>query len=376
MSTKLFAEAFLIERLEERKQNGLLRKLSQTKDLVDFSSNDYLGLARCKELGQQLQKAVLLYPDAILGSTGSRLLSGNSEFAEKLEQDIAAFHGTEAALLFNSGYAANLALFSSLAQRGDTIIMDELIHASVIDGSRMGLGKRLKFKHNNLESLEEKLKVATGICYVAVESLYSMDGDQAPLRAIQHLCSTYNALLIVDEAHAFGVFGKGLVAQNGLSNQIFATLFTFGKALGAHGAVVTGGHLLRNYLINFARPFIYSTAMPFAQLLHIRLAYKYLQDHQELPLLLKKKIRLFQEYLSSIPHIQIMEGPVQSILIPGQTAVRKASLELEAMNIKVYPIVSPTVAPGTERLRICLHTYNTDQEIGQLCQFLQHTLHI
>jgi 8-amino-7-oxononanoate synthase len=376
MSTKLFAEAFLIERLEERKQNGLLRKLSQTKDLVDFSSNDYLGLARCKELGQQLQKAVLLYPDAILGSTGSRLLSGNSEFAEKLEQDIAAFHGTEAALLFNSGYAANLALFSSLAQRGDTIIMDELIHASVIDGSRMGLGKRLKFKHNNLESLEEKLKVATGICYVAVESLYSMDGDQAPLRAIQYLCSTYNALLIVDEAHAFGVFGKGLVAQNGLSNQIFATLFTFGKALGAHGAVVTGSHLLRNYLINFARPFIYSTAMPFAQLLHIRLAYKYLQDHQELPLLLKKKIRLFQEYLSSIPNIQIMEGPVQSILIPGQTAVRKASLELEAMNIKVYPIVSPTVAPGTERLRICLHTYNTDQEIGQLCQFLQHTLHI
>jgi len=376
MSTKLFAEAFLIERLEERRQNGLLRKLSQTKDMVDFSSNDYLGLARCKELGQQLQKAVLLYPDAILGSTGSRLLSGNSEFAEKLEQDIAAFHGTEAALLFNSGYAANLALFSSLAQRGDTIIMDELIHASVIDGSRMGLGKRLKFKHNSLESLEEKLKVATGICYVAVESLYSMDGDQAPLRAIQHLCSTYNALLIVDEAHALGVFGKGLVAQNGLSNQIFATLFTFGKALGAHGAVVTGSHLLRNYLINFARPFIYSTAMPFAQLLHIRLAYKYLQDHQELPLLLKKKIRLFQEYLSSIPHIQIMEGPVQSILIPGQTAVRKASLELEAMNIKVYPIVSPTVAPGTERLRICLHTYNTDQEIGQLCQFLQHTLHI
>lgn len=376
MSTKLFAEAFLIERLEERKQNGLLRKLSQTKDLVDFSSNDYLGLARCKELGQQLQKAVNLYPDAILGSTGSRLLSGNSEFAEKLEQDIAAFHGTEAALLFNSGYAANLALFSSLAQRGDTIIMDELIHASVIDGSRMGLGKRLKFKHNNLESLEEKLKVATGIRYVAVESLYSMDGDQAPLRAIQHLCSTYNALLIVDEAHAFGVFGKGLVAQNGLSNQIFATLFTFGKALGAHGAVVTGSHLLRNYLINFARPFIYSTAMPFAQLLHIRLAYKYLQDHQELPLLLKKKIRLFKEYLSSIPHTQTMEGPVQSILIPGQTAVRKASLELEAMNIKVYPIVSPTVAPGTERLRICLHTYNTDQEIGQLCQFLQYTLHI
>lgn len=375
MSTKLFAEAFLIERLEERKQNGLFRKLSQTKDLVDFSSNDYLGLARCKELGQQLQKAVNLYPDAILGSTGSRLLSGNSEFAEKLEQDIASFHGMDAALLFNSGYAANLALFSSLAQRGDTIIMDELIHASVIDGSRMGLGKRLKFKHNDLESLEEKLKVATGICYVAVESLYSMDGDQAPLRAIQHLCSNYNALLIVDEAHAFGVFGKGLVAQNGLSNQIFATLFTFGKALGAHGAVITGSQLLRNYLINFARPFIYSTAMPFAQLLHIRLAYKYLQDHQELPLLLKKKIHLFQKQLS-ITHIQTMQGPVQSILIPGQTAVRKASLELEAMNIKVYPIVSPTVAPGTERLRICLHTYNTDQEIEQLCQFLQHTLHI
>ncbi|PTT01534.1 8-amino-7-oxononanoate synthase [Pedobacter sp. HMWF019] len=376
MSRKLFAEAFLNERLEKRKQNGLLRKLSQTKDLIDFSSNDYLGLARSKELGQGLQKAVLLYPDAILGSTGSRLLSGNSEFAEKLEQDIAAYHGMEAALLFNSGYTANLALFSSLAQRGDTIIMDELIHASVIDGSRMGLGKRLKFKHNNLESLEEKLKVATGICYVAVESLYSMDGDQAPLKAIQHLCSTYNALLIVDEAHAFGVFEKGLVAQNGLSNQIFATLFTFGKALGAHGAAVTGSQLLRNYLINFARPFIYSTAMPFAQLLHIRLAYKYLQDHEELPLLLKKKIRLFQKQLLPITHIQTMEGPIQSILIPGQVAVRKASLELEAMNIKVYPIVSPTVAPGTERLRICLHTYNTDQEIEQLCHFLQHTIHI
>lgn len=364
------AEQVLLNRLEKRKKTGLLRKLPKQDNLVDFHSNDYLGLSRSDELKLELTMAKAAHANEPLGSTGSRLLSGNTAFAEQLEQYIAAFHEAETALLFNSGYTANLGLFSSLSQKGSTIIMDEMIHSSIIDGWRIGFGNRLKFKHNDLVCLEAKLKTVKGISYVAVESVYSMDGDLAPLMALNKLCKKYGALLIVDEAHALGVFGKGLVNLTGLTQDIFATIITFGKALGAHGAVVLGSKLLRDYLVNFARSFIYSTAMSFSQLLHIKVAYKYLQKHEALQHLLQYKIHLFHGCMTENAERNNLNSPIKAIIIPGNEQAVKTSYQLARLGMAVYPILSPTVPKGCERLRICLHTHNTDRDIERLCQFL------
>jgi 8-amino-7-oxononanoate synthase len=364
------AAIFLNKRLQRRAAEGLLRKLPLQQDLADFCSNDYLGFSSSPALKAEVLMAQQAYPDMPLGATGSRLLTGNSSFAEGLEAEIAAFQGVEAALLFNSGYTANLGLFSCLLQKGDTIILDELIHSSVIDGCRLSFANRLKFKHNDLQSLEEKLKKAKGICYVAVESVYSMDGDLAPLFEIAMLCKSYGALLIVDEAHAFGVFGKGLVHRAGLTREVFATVITFGKAMAAHGAAVLGSHLLRNYLVNFARPFIYSTAMPFSSLLQLKIAFKFLQVSAPLQQELQRKILLFHQYMSFGSAIPTLQSPIQAIIVPGNGKVQKISRELAEHGLAVYPILSPTVPKGTERLRICLHSFNADQDIKKLCQIL------
>lgn len=361
------ATLLINERLEKRAAEGLLRKLPMQHDLADFCSNDYLGFARSPALKAKVFEAMQAHQDLPLGATGSRLLTGNSVFAETLEAEIAADHQVEATLLFNSGYTANLALFSCLPQKGDTIIIDELIHSSVIDGCRLSFANRMKFKHNDLQSLEEKIKKAKGTCYVAVESVYSMDGDLAPLKEIVTLCKNYGALLIVDEAHAFGVFGKGLVHLAGLTPDVFAVVITFGKALGAHGAAVLGSQLLRSYLINFARPFIYSTAMPFSNLLQLQTAFRFLQENAPLQQELQRKIQLFQQCLYPGSAVKTLQSPIQAIIIPGNEKVKMLSKKLAEEGLAVYPILSPTVPKGSERLRICLHTFNTDQDIEKLC---------
>lgn len=236
----------LYTKLDERTAAGNLRKLQYEKDLYDFSSNDYLGFARSPELKESISAELENHPLALLGATGSRLLSGNTAFAEQLEKELAIIHQAENGLIFNSGYTANLALFSSVPQKNDTIIYDELIHASVIDGSRLSLAKRLKFKHNDPEDLEKKIRLSTGQCFVAVESVYSMEGDLADLLQIAAVCRDLNAHLIVDEAHAFGVWGTGLVDLLQLHQHVFARLVTFGKALGLHGAIILVSNVLRD----------------------------------------------------------------------------------------------------------------------------------
>jgi 8-amino-7-oxononanoate synthase len=361
------ATLFINERLETRAAQGLLRRLPLPQSLTDFCSNDYLGFSRSEPLKTMFLQAQQIHQGMPLGATGSRLLTGNSVFAESMEAHLAAEHQVGAALLFNSGYTANLAIFSCLPQKGDTIIIDELIHSSVIDGCRLSFANRIKFKHNDLQSLEEKIKSAKGICYVAVESVYSMDGDLAPLMEIAAICRTYGALLIVDEAHAFGVFGKGLVHLAGLTRDVFAAVITFGKALGAHGAAVLGSELLRNYLINFARPFIYSTAMPFSNLLQLQTSFLFLKENEHLQQELRRKILLFHQFMSPGPANKTLQSPIQAIILPGKEKVRKVSKELAQEGLAVYPILSPTVPKGKERLRICLHTFNTDQDIENLC---------
>ena len=367
---------FISESLEKRELNHSLRNLKSENSKADFCSNDYLGFARSESLRQSFLTSLKKYPDFRMGSSGSRLLAGNDSFTEQLEEEIAGFHQSEAALIYNSGYDANIGLFSCLPQRGDTIISDEYIHASIIDGIRLSHAQRYVFKHNDTESLEQKLKQAKGRIFIAIESLYSMDGDEAPLLLITELAQKYNAALIVDEAHATGIFGnegKGLVEEHGLCDQVFARIVTFGKALGTHGAVVLGSRQLRSYLINFSRSFIYSTASGFLSHLAVKLAYEFLkkQDHQSK---IKQRIALFRNGIK--PQIRLNEGrsPIQIIIIGGNQKTKETELLLQESGYDVRAILSPTVPEGLERIRICLHNHNTEDEIINLYNLLNKIL--
>ncbi|QQL50403.1 aminotransferase class I/II-fold pyridoxal phosphate-dependent enzyme [Mucilaginibacter ginkgonis] len=366
------ADNHLTAKLNERQTEGNLRKLRLPKeDLIDFASNDYLGFARSANLRELIDAELKKYPSTGSGSTGSRLLTGNSEYAEEIEQWIATYHGHEAALLFNSGYDANVGLFSSIARRGDTVITDELIHASIIDGIRLSNANRYTFDHNNLQSLEDKLQRAKGNIYVVVESVYSMDGDSPDISAVVALCQQYNANLIVDEAHAIGVFGKGMVSNLDLQNQVFATIVTYGKAMGVHGAAIVGSQLLRDYLINFARSFIYTTAGPLHQLVSIRMAYELLDSAGEVQNQLHQNIKTFNARFTDDQLVARSQSAIHCIKAGSNEEAKRLSKKLENAGIDVRPILSPTVAAGTERLRICLHAYNTADEIQLLADTLK-----
>ncbi len=356
--------------LDARKAEGLLRELRVVKNKIDFSSNDYLGLSRNQELHQRVDHA---YQSSSLGnklgSTGSRLISGNNVYFEQTEALLATVHLAESALLFNTGYMANLAVFSTLPQKGDTILYDELSHACIKDGIRLSMADRFPFRHNDLEGLENKLKKAKGQKYIAVESVYSMDGDFAPLKELVVLCEKYEAILIVDEAHSTGVFGKngsGLVCELGLESQIPIRIHTFGKAMGCHGAVVVGPKELKPYLVNFARPFIYTTGMSLHSTIAIHESYLYLSQNTYLQQVIKDRIQLFNQLL---PHSESKiksESPIQAIVFPGNNHAKSKALELQMAGFDVRPILSPTVKKGSERLRICLHTFNSESDIGNL----------
>ncbi len=347
-----------LKKLEDRKKIGSLRSLSSFQGMTDFYSNDYLGLAKSN------------FPISTnhAGSTGSRLISGNSLEAIKAEKYVADFYQSEADLIFNSGYDANIGLFSSVPQRGDVILYDEFIHASVRDGIRLSHAKAFSFRHNDLVDLEAKLERFEGTVFVAVESLYSMDGDLAPLKEIAEICKTHQALLIVDEAHAGGIFGmegRGLCAELEIEKLVFARLITFGKAYGTHGAAVLGSETLKTYLINFARSFIYTTALPPYQ-------YQHIQQQVENSKLNSDRIRL-QENIAFLRHIlgdkisiSDVRSPIQIVLIPGIEKVLALSKKLQENQLAVKAILSPTVSAGQERLRICVHSFNTIAEIEEL----------
>jgi 8-amino-7-oxononanoate synthase len=361
------ADQFLSLSLEKRKEQNALRRLVSNEQLIDFCSNDYLGFARSKTLKRNTERECKKL-DAMNGSTGSRLLAGNSAYAESLEAFLANFHHADAGLLYNSGYDANLGLFAALGRKGDTIIYDELIHASVHDGMKLSAASTYSFRHNDLEHLEERLKIAEGIIYVAVESVYSMDGDFAPLRKLAELCRKYKANLIVDEAHATGITvneGKGRVQELKLEKEVFARVHTFGKAMGCHGAVVLGSRLLRDFLINFSRPFIYTTALPLKSLAAIRQSYQLLQENEALIAKLRKRIMLFKKSISvkALPFLIESESAIQCIVVSGNENVKKMAASLQERGFDVRPILNPTVPKGKERLRICIHAYNTDAEV-------------
>lgn len=372
----------LQEILDKRKEEFLYRFLQVNEGMIDFCSNDYLGFARSESVKQQVQQYAGEWAP-LSGATGSRSISGNSSYAEELERFIASYHHAEAALLFNSGYDANVGLFSCIAKKEDILICDELIHASIIDGCRLSYARRFKFAHNDPRDLEKKLKQANldrapkSAIFVAVESIYSMDGDAAPLPEMAMLCLDNNANLIVDEAHATGVFGprgRGMVNQLGLESAVFARVHTFGKAIGSHGAAVLGSTTLRNYLVNFARSFIFTTALPAHSLITTRAAYEVLNhfDNTYLHCLVQQ----FKLNFQPAPDAYLIESnsPIQSLVMPGNERARNASRKLQSKGFDVRAITSPSVPPGKERLRISLHMHNTMEQVDQLKSALQEIL--
>ncbi|MFL5731200.1 MAG: aminotransferase class I/II-fold pyridoxal phosphate-dependent enzyme [Cytophagaceae bacterium] len=360
----------LRKRLLERKEKGNLRTLMVGKGLTDFFSNDYLGLARSPELAESIRKEYEKHRDNLNGSTGSRLLSGNHEYFGDLENYLAKLFHAESALLFNSGYNANLSILSAVPQKDDTIIYDELIHASLKDGARLSFAKRFSFAHNDIADLEAKIERASGQVFVVIESVYSMDGDTAPVKEILTICERYGAALIVDEAHSTGVWGEdgnGLLCRLGLEKYVFARIHTFGKAMGVHGACICGSKELTDFLINFARPFIYTTALPLHALISIRKSFEYLSANLALQEKSRQTVSLFKAGLKSLEGRLIeSESPIQALKIGGNGQTKKMATDIRVKGFDVRPILSPTVKEGEERLRICLHTYNTKEEIQGL----------
>ncbi len=362
----------LLNKLEGRRLSDSLRSLPNRTDLIDFSSNDYLGFSKNEPLFHKVRKK-LETSEALNGSAGSRLLSGNFSFHEALESQLAQFFQTDAALLFNSGYDANLGLLSSVPQRGDRIFYDEFSHASIRDGIRLSNAKAFGFKHNNLEDLEQKIKSThtEGEIYVVVEAIYSMDGDSAPLKELSRLSETIDFKLIVDEAHSTGVFGpkgQGMVVEQGLESSVFARIHTFGKAMGCHGATVAGDPLLIQYLINFARSFIYTTAMPLHTVLTIQYAVEMIMGTEERTVL-GRNIEYFKEMIKRFNLEDIFiksSSPIQSAVIASPQRVKEIAEKLKEQHFDAKPILSPTVPLGQERIRFCIHSYNTSTEIQEI----------
>ncbi|SMO46178.1 8-amino-7-oxononanoate synthase [Chryseobacterium rhizoplanae] len=355
--------------LDKRKAEGTLRRLRLQSEGVDFYSNDYLGFARNKELQNILLQKSIDNPQLLSGSTGSRLISGNSNVATSVEHFIAQKHHFESALLFPSGYNANLALFSTLPSRHDTVIVDEQIHRSVHDACQLSNAKKLKFKHNDLEDLENVLKRQEGHCYIAIESLYSMEGDFAPLQEITAISERYKASLIVDEAHAFGVLGYGLIEKHQLHDQVSAAVITYGKALGSHGAAILCNETVKSYLVNFASPFIYSTSAQDFQWMSIKTGYEFFDQNHEQAIKLQDNIRIFRSQNVQSPSAEA--SPVQAILIPDNQKLKTLQNTLFEEGFLTYAIYSPTVKEGSERLRICLHSFNTEEEIMKLTEIIK-----
>lgn len=363
----------LEEQLLRRKNLGNLRQLQLYQNLIDFSSNDYLGLARSANLAASVIQECAKHANLLngLGSTGSRLLTGNSAYAQNLETQIALFHGYEAGLLFSCGYMANVGLLSAVASSQDIIFFDAGVHASTRDGCRLSRAQPFPFRHNDLKHLENRLKncSAKGSRFICIESIYSTDGSIAPLPEICELARKFEANLIVDEAHAVGVHGpngSGLVAKHNLTCQIFAQVTTFSKALGVYGAIVLGSHTLKQALINFATSYIYTTALPLHSLAAIKCSYDLLPKLECERKHLQKLIQIFRN-----EHPRSFATQIQSVRIEGNSAVKQLAQKLTRQGFDVRPLMSPTVQRGDEVLRICLHAFNTEVELKELLKHIR-----
>ncbi len=377
-------------KLRQREEDKAYRELSSKTNLIDFSSNDYLGFAKNETLYANAFQLLLNKGIAENGATGSRLISGNHQLYFELETLLSKLFETESALVYNSGYDANVGFFSTVPQRGDVILFDELVHASIRDGILLSNAKSFKFKHNSITDLKEKAaKVVqsfsgdfTGEIYIVTESVFSMDGDTVNIADLITFSRKHNFRLVIDEAHAIGVFGKngeGLIQQNRMHEYVFARIATFGKGLGCNGAAILGSKRLTEYLVNFSRSFIYTTGLPPHTVATIISAFKFITspEGESAKHTLQESIDFFKEKLVYFKLQKLFissNSAIQSCVIPGNTRVKKAALKLQEKGFNIKAILSPTVPKGEERLRFCLHSYNSQEEIMLLLQILASIL--
>ncbi len=375
---------YITQKVNERITSGNFRQLKLSDGLIDFYSNDYLGFARNSVIADQANALLAQFTThnsnsaLINGSSGSRLLSGNSKLAEETEQMLAQFHDAEAALIFNSGYDANVGVLSSLPYKNATIFYDELVHASMHDGIRMSKANRVSFQHNNLIELEERLRCASGLKFIAIEALYSMDGDESPLNEVVRLAKKYDAAIILDEAHSNGIIGTmggGKAQHEQLHKAVFIRIHTFGKAIGAHGAVVLCNRATKDFMLNYSRSFIYTTALPPHALATIRGAYDYLPNAQKERNQLAKNIALFKSQIAD-KNVKLLDSnsPIQCVIIEGNERIKNVAQKVQQQGFDVRAILSPTVPVGLERIRICLHSFNSKEEVIGLVDCIQSAL--
>ncbi len=365
--------------LEDLAQRGRLRALAPRHG-ADFSSNDYLGLAAAPELAEAIRAAIDRGVPA--GAGGSRLLRGNHPEHEALETEAAKFFRAETALFFGGGFMANYALFSALPQEGDLIVYDALVHASVHDGMRASRAARAEAAHNNPVAFDEAIRGwratgATGRPWIAVESLYSMDGDRAPLEELAAIAGRQDAVLVIDEAHATGVHGpdgRGLgAALEGRENVI--SLHTCGKALGVMGGLVCGPRLFRDFLVNRGRPFIYATAPSPLVAAGVRAALGLVQTQPERRRRLQKMIDVAWRDFRARCAIEPSGSQIQPVIVGSDRRATALAAAMRGRGFDVRAVRPPTVPEGTARVRVAL-TLNVDEAtvarmIGALAQELR-----
>lgn len=363
-------------------ENGLraLELRTQRRSLteiygVNLCSNDYLGLAEDPALRQALIEAVSVA--SRLGATGSRLLSGHTADWNILEEEFAQFAGTEAALYFGSGYAANVGLMTSLLGKDDLVFSDELNHASLIDGIRLSGVRKFVYPHLDLNALEAGLHAARsrGRKLVVTESVFSMDGDIAPLAEILEISERCGAAVIVDEAHATAVHGpggRGLAAEKKTAGRVFAVVHTCGKALASAGAFVCGSAILREHLINHARTFIFSTALPPYMVGQIRAALRLASAMDQQRAVLRENAKKFAARLRADGwNLSGSKSQIVPVVIGGNQEAMDAAAELQEQGFAVKAVRPPTVAAGQSRLRLSLTSAIAPAELTRL----QSTLH-
>lgn len=365
--------------LKALERRGRLRAL-QPRSGIDFSSNDYLGLAASSELAEAV--ALALDRGVAVGAGGSRLLRGNDPEHEALEAEAAAFFGAESCLYFGGGFLANYALFATLPARGDLVVHDALIHASVIDGMRAGKASVAPAAHNDAQSFDDAIvrwraAGGTGRPWIAVESLYSMDGDRAPLADLIAVARRHDGWLVVDEAHATGVLGpegRGLAhALEGAPDVI--SLHTCGKALGASGALLLAPRLIRDYLVNRARPFIYATAPSPLMAAAVRAALGIVRRDDGRRARLAGLVAFAGRELARRCAIAPSGSHIQPVILGADERAVSVAKALVAEGFDVRAVRPPTVPEGTARLRLSL-TLNAGEDatarlLDTLAQVLQ-----
>lgn len=367
----MWADSPLQQRLAARlagwQQAGLLRTLRPPSG-VDLSSNDYLDLARDPRIVQAFTRAA---EREGVGSTGSRLLRGERDCFAAVERQFAAFKGTERALYFSSGYLANLGVLTGLTEAGDVIFSDALNHASLIDAARLSRAERVVFAHNDVADLAARLAATAchGIRFVVVESVFSMDGDVAPLSELAALCRQHEAVLIVDEAHAVGVYGArgtGVIEEAGLESTACVSINTAGKALGVAGAFVAGPSLLVEYLVQRGRPFVFSTAPPPAVADAIAASLQLVAAEPERRSRVRGLAgRLREQLRAAGVRVPGGDSPIVPIHIGDNAQAVAIATRLQARGFDVRAIRPPSVPEGTARLRVSLNAGLDDAVIDR-----------